>query len=167
MQKINVLKDKRLFAIGVLISIFLAFIDILTKRIVFKIIENSEYGYIKITSFFNIVKVWNHGVSFGMFSDFKHSQIFFSSLVSLIVIFLLIWLYKNKDLYLTIAISLIIGGALGNLCDRIKYGAVADFLDFHIKNIHWPAFNLADSFVFVGVMMLLFEDLFLKKKEAK
>ena len=62
-----------------------------------------------------------------------------------------------------IAFSLIIGGALGNLIDRIRYKAVADFLDFHLFAYHWPAFNLADSLIFIGVAMLLFEELLIKK----
>lgn len=168
-MKINefkLFKKKKPFLIGVLVAISVAFLDILSKKVIFKMVDNAEYSYIKITSFFNLVKVWNKGVSFGMFNDFAHSQVLFSVIVSLIVIFLLIWLYRNKSLYLMIAISLIIGGALGNLSDRIKYGAVADFLDFHINQYHWPAFNLADSFVFIGVFMLLLEDLFLRKKNV-
>jgi signal peptidase II len=74
---------------------------------------------------------------------------------------LLIWLYRNEKIYLTYALGLITGGAVGNLFDRIKNGAVADFLDFHIASYHWPAFNAADSFVFIGVAILLLEDFFI------
>ena len=77
---------------------------------------------------------------------------------------MLCWLYCTQKLYMAWALGLIIGGAMGNLYDRIKNAAVADFLDFHIGMYHWPAFNLADSFVFIGVVLLLIEDLYLQKK---
>lgn len=173
MNIIEFFKQKRLFLLGVAIAILVAFFDILTKRIIFSIIENHDVKYnnmifyIHVTDFFNLVRVWNKGVSFGMFNNFEYSKILFSVIVSVIVLVLLLWLYRNKEIYLSIAIGLIIGGALGNLCDRIKYGAVADFLDFHIDKYHWPAFNLADSCVFIGVAMLILEDLFFKKRLKK
>lgn len=161
----NIFKKKKLFFSGVLIALLVAFFDLLTKELVFKILENKEWQMIEVLSFFNLVKVWNYGVSFGMFNDLENSKIIFSVIVSVISFILLIWLYKNESKYLMYAISFIIGGAIGNLADRIHNGGVADFLDFHAFGYHWPAFNLADSFVFIGVAMLIFEDLILKKKE--
>ncbi len=165
----NIFRNKKLFFLGVFIAISAAFLDIFTKKLIFHILDQQSGGYegfyIEITNFFNLVKVWNRGVSFGMFSDVENSQIIFSAIVSSITLIMLIWLYRNDKPYLMIAIALIIGGALGNLSDRITNGAVADFLDFHIANYHWPAFNLADSFVFIGVFMLILEDLFLKKQK--
>lgn len=157
----NIFKNKKLFFLGSLAAVLLAFLDIFSKKLTFFLLQHEP---IQVTSFFNLVKVWNRGVSFGMFNDFAHSQILFSTIVSVITLIMLIWLYKNERIYLTCAISLIIGGALGNLSDRIQNGAVADFLDFHAFGYHWPAFNLADSFVFIGVFMLIFDDLFLQKK---
>ena len=78
---------------------------------------------------------------------------------------MLVWLYRNQIVYLTIAIGLIIGGAIGNIIDRIFNEAVADFLDFYIGKYHWPAFNLADSAVFLGVALLLLENYFVKPKQ--
>ena len=129
-------------------------------------LESGDYSNnsLEIASFFNLVHVWNSGVSFGMFHGAEYGQIVFSSVVSAITVIMLLWLYRNEKPYLSWAIAFIIGGALGNLFDRIKYGAVADFLDFHLATYHWPAFNIADSFVFIGVAMLLIEDLILKKK---
>jgi signal peptidase II len=69
-----------------------------------------------------------------------------------------------KHFYLTIAFSLIIGGAFGNVIDRLHNGGVTDFIDFHIAGYHWPAFNLADSVIFIGVAILLCHEVFLKKK---
>jgi len=162
-------KNKKLFFLGSLIAILIAFCDLFTKKLAFRILEqkgalNDEF-YIKVTGFFNIVKVWNNGVSFGMFNQAKHSQIIFSVIVATIILILLVWLYKNTKPHLTAALAFIIGGALGNLSDRIHNGAVADFLDFHAFGYHWPAFNLADSFVLIGVVILVFDDLFLNKKQ--
>ncbi len=160
--------DKKLFFIGILIASILTYFDLLTKQIAFNTVDqafiNKNLNYIIVTDFFNIVKVWNHGVSFGMFNDLEHGRIIFASIVALISIFLLIWLYKNENSIVSYALSFIIGGAMGNMIDRLKNSAVADFLDFHIAGYHWPAFNLADCAVFIGVAILIFDDLILSKK---
>lgn len=162
----NFFKEKKLFFLGCFIAILVAFLDLFSKRAIFMLLESDQYSdhFIEVTGFFNLVHVWNNGVSFGMFSNFEYSKIIFSVIVTIILVIMLVWLYRNRDLYLTFAIAFIIGGAIGNLYDRLKYGAVADFLDFHINTYHWPAFNIADSFVFIGVVLLLVEDLILKKK---
>jgi signal peptidase II len=163
------IKSKKLFLLGLLIAFLSTFFDLLSKKMIFAILDNNvldgniHHPQIKITSFFNLVRVRNNGVSFGMFHNLEYAQIVFSILQIAIIIVLLILLYKNTKGYLTIAFSLIIGGALGNLIDRIRYKAVADFLDFHLFAYHWPAFNLADSVIFIGVAMLLFEELLIKK----
>jgi len=166
-------KGKKLFLLGTLIAFLVAFFDLLTKQMIFALLEkiSLEQGVqnpeIKISDFFSLVQVWNHGVSFGMFSSLESSQIIFSIIQSLIAVVLFVWLFRNKKLHITWALALIIGGALGNLTDRIKNAAVADFLDFHIASYHWPAFNLADSCVFIGVMILIFEDVIFKKNDKK
>ncbi len=165
--------NKKLFFLGIFIAFLVAFFDLLSKRVIFAILENialndsNKNSEIKIFDFFNLVYVWNRGVSFGMFSGLEHSQIIFSAIQSLILLILFFWLSCNDKPHITYAVSLIIGGALGNLVDRIKNAAVADFLDFHIASYHWPAFNLADSCVFIGVMILLFEDIIFKKNDKK
>ena len=146
-------------------------LDLCSKYIIFNFLDNLIlegaifYPSLKVSSFFNLVQVWNNGVSFGMFSQFASAKIFIIILNIIIISALLIWLSRIEHKYLMISLSLIIGGAFGNLFDRVINGAVADFLDFHLFNYHWPAFNLADSFVFIGVFMLLFENLFIKKDE--
>jgi len=168
----NLKSSYKLFILGVIMAIFIAFLDIFTKRLVFMIIDqnvsisnNYNIEYIMITDYFNLVKVWNKGVSFGLFDNYEYSKIIFSIIVSFIALIILIWMFFSDRLYLTIALAFIIGGALGNLCDRITHGAVADFLDFHLKSYHWPAFNLADSFVFIGVAMLIIDDLFINRRK--
>lgn len=124
------------------------------------------YPYLKITSFFNIVNAWNTGVSFSMFSSGSMAGKFILSAAALMIVAALLWwLYKEKNRLLQIALGLIIGGALGNVADRIRLGAVFDFLDFHVSDLHWPAFNLADSAICVGAAIILIEGLFFNKKD--
>jgi signal peptidase II len=162
------LQDKKIFFVGITIALLSSILDILSKEIIAEILEKNSLREIKIIGFFNLVYVWNRGISFGMFSGFAHSQIVLSSLVLIITIVVMNLLYRAKNIYFSYSFGLIIGGGFGNLFDRIKNGAVFDFLDFFItineKQYHWPAFNLADSLVFVGVFMLILEDCFKNRK---
>ena len=100
-----------------------------------------------------------------MFNQLEYSHLIFSIVQGSIALALIFWLYQNEKPHFSYALGLIIGGALGNVSDRIQNGAVADFLDFHIATYHWPAFNLADSCVFIGVMILLFDEIIFKKND--
>ena len=112
---------------------------------------------IEVCDFFNLVKVWNTGISFSLFNDYgdvgKIALVIFALAV---VIFLLRWMYYENNRLKIFGLALIIGGALGNVVDRIRAGAVLDFLDFHYQTVHWPAFNLADSFICIGAFLLIF-----------
>lgn len=88
-----------------------------------------------------------------------------SLLAIAIVIFLIMWLRKSETKRVAIGLGLIIGGAIGNIIDRGLHGAVVDFLDFHINSYHWPAFNIADSCITIGAMILVFDSLFSPKPE--
>jgi len=172
-KKKNYIQNYYAILLVVSISFVVFALDIVTKRLVFSYIDayfagknsnlpNHWQNQIAITSFFSLVKVWNSGISFGMLSQIKNSQIIFSTLQFIIGLFVLIWggmhNFKQKKLLL-VATGLISGGAFGNSIDRMQMGAVADFLDFHINNYHWPAFNLADSAIFLGVVILIINDL--------
>lgn len=163
------MKIPKLFLLGMMIATIVAILDLASKRLIFTILEQQEFlqSEIKIFDFFSLVAVWNRGVSFGMFNSIENPQIILSILQGSIAIILCFWLYNNRKKHFTIALGLIIGGAFGNVIDRIMHGAVADFLDFHIANYHWPAFNLADSCVFIGVAILLFDEIFQKKISKK
>lgn len=152
----------------IIIIIAICLLDLLTKYWAFSYVKNITinnelpFYMVKITDFFNLVIVWNKGVSFGMFSNLDHAKYFIFAINIAIIIYLFIWLYKNKKTYIDCSLSFILAGAFGNLIDRAINGAVADFLDFHLFGYHWPAFNLADSVVFIGVFMLIFENQFTK-----
>lgn len=120
------------------------------------------------TSFFNLVLVWNNGVSFSMFSSTSIvNRIGLLTISILITIYVISLMKKETDKYYKICYSMIIGGALGNIFDRTRYGAVIDFLDFHIGKYHWPAFNVADTFISISVMVIFIRTIYLKKKVSK
>ncbi|MBL6864429.1 MAG: signal peptidase II [Rhodospirillales bacterium] len=158
MKKLTV---KKLAVPFILILIFL---DQVTKWWIINYIMQ-PIKILPITPFFNIVLTWNSGISFGIFSNQgSFSVIILSTLATLIVFFLAVWLMKAENKKLIIGLICIIGGAIGNIIDRVYHGAVIDFLDFHIKNYHWPAFNVADSCIFIGATLIILDSLFPDKK---
>jgi len=113
-----------------------------------------------IPGFFSLVLVKNRGMAFGIFSQtrsgFYYYFLLFTTIGAIgVILFFFFWIKKSKK-WLTVGLSLILGGALGNLVDRVRLGYVIDFLDFFLKGYHWPAFNVADSAVTVGTFWLLF-----------
>lgn len=129
----------------------------------------SDYNGMVVWKFFNIVRAWNTGVSFSMFNSYGSLGTYILSAAALaIVAMLLFWLKSEKDKLLQVAIGLIIGGALGNVIDRLRLGAVFDFLDFHLGDSHWPAFNVADSCICIGATIIILQAIiaqFITKKE--
>lgn len=119
------------------------------------------YTYTEITSFFNLVMAWNTGVSFSMFSDNGAYMPYILLVVALgITVMFTAWLWNAPSHLYGISYALIIGGALGNILDRSRFGAVIDFLDFHAFGYHWPAFNIADMSVVIGISVLIIVSLF-------
>ena len=119
---------------------------------------------IPISDFFNLVLVMNTGVSFGIFGggDWWVRWVLVIC-ASVLTVGLVFWMIKTKERPLSFGLAFIIGGALGNLIDRIRLGAVVDFLDFHYQGWHWPAFNIADSAITCGVAIILIDSLYSRK----
>ncbi|MXS84381.1 lipoprotein signal peptidase [Nitrosomonas sp. HPC101] len=141
-------------------------LDLFTKRWVEL---NLSYGQqIVITEFFNLVLAYNAGAAFSFLSDASGWQRWFLSAIAFFVSVLIVYLlYKNTiNRLFCIALSLILGGALGNLWDRIMLGHVVDFLDFHVSGYHWPAFNLADSAIVCGACLLILDSIWNGKKDS-
>ncbi len=156
-------KKSSIFLIGIAVACIIFALDQWSKELVLGLPELTVYNHIEITSFFNIALVMNRGVSFGMFSE--HNQpVILICVAAIIISILLVWLWRNSSLVVALGIGSAIGGAVGNVVDRIRYGAVVDFLDFHIADLHWPAFNIADSFVFIGVVVLCIYSMFFEEK---
>ena len=143
------------------IVFFSLFLDQVSKRIVVENIAILTNSF-EISKFFNLVYVENRGVSFGMFSEHDKSFYFgiLSMLVSAYIIYLLV---KSNDSIESLGLSLILGGAIGNGVDRLYYGYVVDFIDLHLNNLHWPAFNFADTFITLGALVFVFSIILNKK----
>ena len=152
---------KKNFGIFNLFLIFLIFIffDYVSKLWA---IENlfMQYRSIKLTSFLSMTPVWNSGISFGFFQDSgelgRYGFTGFAFGVSIWLIYSSIKLPR----YSSLGFILIASGAIGNAIDRILYGKVVDFIDFHIEDLHWPAFNLADTIIFIGAALFLYNQFF-------
>ena len=146
--------------------ILLVLIDQCMKISISKIMLNNSFDDIKLLPFLNIVFVRNTGVSFGMFSEWGILGRYFFSIFSIVVgsFLILLAIFSDTKLF-RISLGLISSGALGNAIDRVYFGGVIDFIDFFIYNFHWPAFNFADIFITVGVILLLFDNIFNKKNE--
>ena len=135
--------------------------DQLTKLTIISYFNNRSWS---LTPFFNIIFVRNKGVTFGMFSNIASPSLLIS--VAIIATGILIIFIKNQAPYYRLPTAIIIAGAIGNITDRVFYGAVIDFLDFHLYEYHWPAFNIADSAIVIGVIMLFIIS-YLEEKEKK
>ena len=119
-----------------------------------------------LSNFFNLVLVMNSGVSFGIFSGGDWWVRWALVICASILTFgLAVWMIKTKEHPLSLGLAFIIGGAVGNLIDRIRFGAVVDFLDFHYQSWHWPAFNVADSAITLGVAIILIDSLCVRKSK--
>ena len=152
---------KKNFGILNLLLIFLIFIffDYFSKLWA---IENlfMQYKSIELTSFLSMTPVWNSGISFGFFQDSgelgRYGFTGFAFGVSIWLIYSSIKLPR----YSSLGFILIASGAIGNAIDRILYGKVVDFIDFHIEDLHWPAFNLADTIIFIGAILFIYNQFF-------
>ncbi len=120
-----------------------------------------------IEGFFRLVIVWNRGVSFGLLSGEGALPAWVLSAVAVAVcVGLFVWLRRTDRVFTGWGIGLVMGGAIGNVIDRARWGAVFDFADFHISHWHWPAFNIADSAIVVGVALMLIDSLVGEKQRA-
>lgn len=128
--------------------------------------ERLEFVSHPILPFFNLVMVWNDGISFGLLGSDSAMGAYILSLFALLIVSgFLIWYIRTDSKLIQFASLLVIAGAIGNVWDRIRFGAVIDFLDFHVAGWHYPAFNIADSCIVIGVMLFLVKSLFLDSKE--
>ena len=148
-----------------LIFIILFFIDRISKIYLINLQSTGTDVDYYIYPFLNIYLVWNTGIGFGLFS--LESSIIYhviTFVIAVVNIILLVFLIRSKGLN-SYLIGTILGGSLGNLFDRIYYYAVPDFIDFHVGNFHWFIFNIADIFITVGIIGLIFSEL-IKKEET-
>jgi signal peptidase II len=159
-------EHRLMLARGLAVAITVVALDQLSKTAVRGYFVARAAGeHENITSFFNIVLIYNRGMSFGLFNGAGGlNAVLFSLVAAAIVTVLIYWLSRVESPLLAVAIGLIIGGAIGNVIDRIRLGAVVDFLDFHAGSWHWPAFNVADSAICIGVAVMLLDGLLLRRE---
>ncbi len=160
-QKLN-----RIMALALAFLVFLA--DQASKFWILEMVGLQRGDVRVVTDFFNLVLTYNRGVSFGLL--YHHHDLMplaLSALALIIVTALLVWLWRQENRLVAVAIGLVVGGAIGNVVDRLRYGGVVDFLDFHAMGYHWPAFNVADSSIVLGVGLLLLDALITGRSSQK
>lgn len=149
---------------GIIAAVAALALDQASKLWLLFVFEIARRGAVQVTPFFDLVLAWNVGISFGWFqSESPAAQIILMVIKALAVIVLAIWMARSRTLLATVALGLIIGGAIGNAIDRFAYGAVVDFALFHVqiggKPFNWYVFNLADVAIVAGVAALLYDSL--------
>ena len=145
-------------AIGAVVAILVVLADQASKAWIRDLVGSHEPPFIRVTGYFNLVQVWNTGVSFGLFrEETTLRSLILIGVAAAVMLWLGIWLWRGRSRLAGAALGGVIGGAFGNILDRWQHGAVYDFLDFHAAGWHWPAFNLADSAIVVGVALLLLD----------
>ena len=147
---------------GVIAAVAVLALDQASKLWLLFVFDIARRGAVKVTPFFDLVLAWNVGISFGWFqNDSQLAQISLMIIKAVAVIVLAIWMARSRTLLATIALGLIIGGAIGNGIDRFAYGAVVDFALFHLQiggnTYNWYVFNLADVAIVAGVAALLYD----------
>ena len=144
------------------VSVLIVVLDLWTKNIATQSL--TLYRPIELTSWLNMTLAHNYGAAFSFLSDAGGWQRWlFTGLASVVTVVLVVWMFRltPREKMTAAALGLIIGGAVGNLVDRINHGYVVDFIDVYYQGWHWPAFNLADSAITCGVVLLLIDGLFL------
>ena len=153
------------FIISVILILSITIIlDQLTKYIAFIVLFKDKQVLI-INHFLNLRPVWNDGISFGMFQGYgNYGRIVFIIIALIISLWIIIYSKKLNTIGF-IGYNLIAGGAIGNVIDRVIYGKVVDFIDVHYEEYHWPTFNMADSFIFIGVLLFIYNELIVLRGE--
>lgn len=156
--------NKNLFNIGVYLTALIVLMDQMSKNWFLGAVHGTRQ-VMEITPFLNFRLSWNKGVTFGIFNDFgPWMPVILIGVAIAILILLLGWLRKARTLYAALGLGFVMGGAVGNIIDRLRFGAVVDFIDFHLGGLHWYTFNVADSAIVLGVGLLLLENFMLSRK---
>ena len=158
-------RRRAMLRFGLVTALIVLVLDQILKLAVLDLLDGGARAIV-VTPFFNLVLVWNRGVSFGMLQGLGAILPWALAAVALAVIVgLVVWLSRTGQRPVAFGLGLVIGGALGNVVDRARYGAVADFLDFHLAGYHWPAFNLADAAICVGAVILIADGLLAPRRQ--
>ena len=148
--------------LGVIMAVTVLVLDQASKLWLLRVLDIGHRGAVKVTPFFDLVLAWNTGISYGWFqNESAAGQAILLGIKAVAVVILAIWMARSRTLIATVALGLIIGGAVGNAIDRFAYGAVVDFALFHVQigenTFNWYVFNLADVAIVAGVAALLYD----------
>jgi signal peptidase II len=155
--------------LGLAVAAAVLVLDQASKALLIALMAERGGEPLVLTGFFRLVMVWNEGVSFGVLNTPDGTDLRRWLLVAValaVVAGLVFWLSRARQAWLRATLGAIVGGALGNVLDRVRFGAVADFFDAHLGPWHWPAFNVADAAISVGVVLLVADGLLRRKAKA-
>ena len=155
---------KKKYVINLLIIIIIFLLDRISKFYVIFKSETNLSSSLFTSKFLNINLIWNEGIAFGLFSFNEKTYYNILTILIIAVTLVIFWMILKSKRLERLAFMMIFSGSLGNIFDRLFYSAVPDFIDFHIKSFHWFIFNVADIFITIGVIILIYFELFLKKK---
>ena len=158
---------KKIFHISLIFPVLIFILDRISKIYVINLSKISFDTELFSSKYLNITLIWNEGIAFGFFSF--EEKIFYNFITAIIgiVIMIIIWLILKAKGLEKYSFAMVLGGSLGNIFDRLTYSAVPDFIDFHYKSFHWFIFNVADIFITLGVLLLIFKEFFTKKRDLK
>ena len=145
-----------------ILAIFVA--DRLSKILIINSAETFGELDIFVTSFLNFNLIWNDGIAFGLFSFEKKIYYNFLTIVIALITLIILWMITRTEKIEKFAFMMIFAGSIGNIFDRLYYSSVPDFIDIHFNNFHWFIFNVADIFITLGVLLLIYLEIFSKKK---
>ena len=155
---------KKNYFINLLIIIIIFSLDRISKFYVILKSETNLSSNLFTSKFLNINLIWNEGIAFGLFSFDEKAYYNILTILIILVTLIIFWMILQSKRFERLAFIMIFGGSLGNIFDRLFYSAVPDFIDFHTKNFHWFIFNVADIFITIGVIILIYHEVFLKNK---
>ena len=163
MANFSIKMIKNIYSAKLLLMFLVFFLDRISKIYILNFFQKNQIQELVISKFFNISLIWNEGIAFGLL-NFDNNIIYnvITFIIILISVIILFYAFKTKN-FTGLFYAIIFGGALGNLYDRVYFNAVPDFIDLHINNFHWFIFNIADIFISIGVLGLIFSEIFLKK----
>jgi len=161
MPKVNFKK----FLIDFIIILLIFLADRVSKIYILKIAELENRVDIYLNTYLNLYLIWNKGIAFGLLS---FNEIHIYNIITVIIIIIsitIMWMAVTSVSLKKYSLLVVFGGSLGNLFDRVYYSAVPDFIDFHINGFHWFIFNVADIFITIGIICLIFDEIFINSKK--
>ncbi len=157
-----------LFKRGIAIALVIFIVDQISKWWILEVFDLPSKRIVEILPFFNLAMVWNAGVSFGLFAaNSDAARWFLIGFTSLVAVIVAVWLWKADRPLIGWALALVLGGAIGNIVDRIRYGAVADFIQLHAAGYSFYVFNVADAAISIGVALLLLDAIVSGREDSK